>query len=192
MTDATRILEALKAGDPRGADDLVALVHGGLRRQAADPMARERPDHSLSATELVHEAYVRLVGAPNEQSFDGWLDPKCPGTPWSVAAKLVLDPKVDGLFDWLFINEAGERKPHYGRFTVVDRPSRVQYTWMSLHTRGLESLVTVTFEEKGDDTLMSLRHENLPDDECGRGHEQGWGKLLSGFADGFSRVRHQP
>jgi hypothetical protein len=63
----------------------------------------------------------------------------------------------------------------YGRFTILDRPSKVQYTWMSLHTRGLESLVTVAFRKKGEDTLLTLRHENLPDDEYGRGHEKGWG-----------------
>jgi uncharacterized protein YndB with AHSA1/START domain len=93
---------------------------------------------------------------------------------------------VDGLYYWLFINEAGEQKPHYGRFTILERASKVQYTWMSLHTRGLESLVTVTFQKKGEDTLLTLRHENLPDDEYGRGHEKGWGQLLSRFADRFS------
>src|SRR5262249_9374667 len=85
------------------------------------------------------------------------------------------------LYYWLFINEAGEQKPHYGRFTIVDHPAKVQYTWMSLHTRGLESLVTVTFQKKGEDTLLTLRHENLPDDDYGRGHEKGWGQLVSHF-----------
>ena len=41
---------------------------------------------------------TRTIPASPPEVFDGWLDPKCPGTPWSVAAKLVLDPKVDGLF----------------------------------------------------------------------------------------------
>ena len=63
---------------------------------------------------------------------------------------------------------------------------------MSLHTRGLESLVTVTFQKKGEDTLLTLRHENLPDDEFGRGHEKGWGYLVSQFADRFLRDRRQP
>jgi uncharacterized protein YndB with AHSA1/START domain len=134
---------------------------------------------------------TRMIPASPIEVFDGWLDPKCPGTPWSEAAKLVLDPKVDGLYYWLFINEAGERKPHYGRFTIVDRPSKVQYTWMSLHTRGLESLVTVTFQKEGEDTLLTLRHENLPDDEYGRGHEKGWDYLVSRFADRFPRDRGQ-
>jgi uncharacterized protein YndB with AHSA1/START domain len=132
---------------------------------------------------------TRTIPAAPVEVFDGWLDPGCPGTPWSEAAKLVLDPKVDSLYYWLFINEAGERKPHYGLFTVVDRPAKVQYTWMSLHTRGLESLVTVTFQKKGEDTLLTLRHENLPDDDYGRGHEKGWEYLVSRFADRFPRSR---
>jgi len=128
---------------------------------------------------------TRVIPASPIETFDGWLDPNCPGTPWNMAKKLVLDPKVDGLWYWLFINDAREQKPHYGRFTVVDRPSKVQYTWMSLHTRGLESIVTVTFAKKGDDTLLNLRHGNLPDDEYGRGHEKGWRYILAQFGDRF-------
>ena len=53
---------------------------------------------------------------------------------------------------------------------------------MSPHTLGLESLVTVSFQQNGDDTLMTLRHENLPDNEYGQGHRKGWDYLLSQFA----------
>lgn len=130
---------------------------------------------------------TRLIPASPAEAFDGWLDPACPGTPWINAAKLILDPTVDGLYYWLFINESGLEKPHYGRFTILDRPFKIQYTWMSMHTRGLESLVTVTFQEKGDDTLMTLRHDNLPDDEFGKGHETGWERLLNRFANQFHR-----
>jgi hypothetical protein len=63
---------------------------------------------------------------------------------------------------------------------------------MSLHTRGLESLVTVTFRKKGEGALLTPRHENLPDDKYGRGHEKGWGCLLSRIADRFPRNRDQP
>ena len=146
-----------------------------------------KPDIKTIELEL-----TRTIPASPNDVFDGWLDPKCPGTPWSMAEKLILDPRVDGLYYWLFINEAGQQKPHYGRFTIVDRPSKVQYTWMSLHTRGLESLVTVTFQKHDEDTLLTLRHENLPDDDYGRGHEKGWSSLLSRFADQIARDRDQP
>lgn len=128
---------------------------------------------------------TRIIPASPLEVFDGWLDPHCPGTPWSLAAKLILDPKVDGLYYWLSINDSGEHKPHYGRFTILDRPSQVQYTWMSPHTRGLESVVTVTFLSQGDDTLLTLRHENLPADDYGRGHDKGWNYLVGQFAEQF-------
>lgn len=128
---------------------------------------------------------TRTIPAYPIEVFDGWLDPKCPGNPWSEADKLVLDPKVNGLFYFHYVNEAGEGTPHYGRFTILDRPSKVQYTWMSPNTCGLESLVTVTFQEKGEDTLLALRHENLPDDEYGRNHQKGWDYFLSRFEHRF-------
>ena len=138
------------------------------------------------AMQTIDIELTRTIPAPPSEVFDGWLDPACPGTTWSAAAKLVLDAKPDGLYYWLYINEAGQHTPHYGRFTIIDRPRKVQYTWMSLHTRGLESLVTVTFKPQGADTLMTLRHERLPDDDGGRGHEKGWGFFLGRFADRFS------
>ena len=128
---------------------------------------------------------TRTIPASPGEVFDAWLDPKCPGTPWSEAGELILDPKVDGLFYFRSVKSAGEGNPHYGRFTVLDRPSKVQYTWMSPRTHGLESLVTVTFQVKGEDTLLTLRHENLPDDEDGRLHETGWDYYLGRLADAF-------
>ena len=62
MNDVTRILSAIEQGDAREAEQLLPLVYDELRRLAAAKMARERPDHTLDATALVHEAYLRLVG----------------------------------------------------------------------------------------------------------------------------------
>ncbi len=69
MSDVTRILQQIEAGDPTAAADLLPLVYDELRKLAAVRMAAERPDHTLQATALVHEAYVRLVGA--DQSWHG-------------------------------------------------------------------------------------------------------------------------
>jgi RNA polymerase sigma factor (TIGR02999 family) len=65
-SDVTRLLDAAAAGDPRAAADLLPLVYDELRRLASQRLARERPGHSLQATALVHEAYVRLVGGGDE------------------------------------------------------------------------------------------------------------------------------
>lgn len=68
MSDVTRLLEAAAAGDRQAAHDLLPLVYGELRKLGAARMAAEAPGHTLDATALVHEAYLRLVG---DQKFDG-------------------------------------------------------------------------------------------------------------------------
>jgi len=62
MTDVTRILNAIVEGDGKATDELLPLVYEELRLLAAQKMAQERPGHTLQATALVHEAYIRLVG----------------------------------------------------------------------------------------------------------------------------------
>jgi len=61
MTDVTRILNAIDGGDPKAAEELLPLVYEELRLLAAQRMAWEKPGHTLQATALVHEAYIRLV-----------------------------------------------------------------------------------------------------------------------------------
>jgi RNA polymerase sigma factor (TIGR02999 family) len=63
MTEVTRILSAVKHGDPAAAEQLLPLVYDELRRLAAQKLAHEKPGQTLQATALVHEAYVRLVGS---------------------------------------------------------------------------------------------------------------------------------
>ncbi len=59
----TRLLDRAREGDRSVADELMSLVYNELRRLAQQYMASERPDHTLQATALVNEAYVRLVGS---------------------------------------------------------------------------------------------------------------------------------
>ena len=61
MNDVTQILSAIEQGDPHAAEQLLPLVYDELRRLAAQKMAQEKPDQTLQATSLVHEAYIRLV-----------------------------------------------------------------------------------------------------------------------------------
>jgi RNA polymerase sigma factor (TIGR02999 family) len=69
MSDVTRILNAIDAGDPHAAAQLLPLVYDELRKLAAGHMANEAPGHTLDATALVHEAYLRLVGPVGERQF---------------------------------------------------------------------------------------------------------------------------
>src|SRR5438874_1040717 len=61
MSDVTRILSQIESGDSQAADKLLPLVYDELRRLALARLAAEQPNQTLSATSLVHEAYIRLV-----------------------------------------------------------------------------------------------------------------------------------
>jgi RNA polymerase sigma factor (TIGR02999 family) len=59
--DVTRLLESWSGGDQAALDELVPIVYRELRGLAASYIRRERPDHTLQPTALVHEAYLRLI-----------------------------------------------------------------------------------------------------------------------------------
>ncbi len=69
MSDVTHILSQFESGDPSAAEQLLPHVYDELRKLAAGHMANEDPGHTLDATALVHEAYLRLVGPPGNQTF---------------------------------------------------------------------------------------------------------------------------
>ena len=71
MSDVTQILNAAARGDAKATDELLPLVYQELRRLAAYRMANEASGHTLQPTALVHEAYLRLVGASESQQWDG-------------------------------------------------------------------------------------------------------------------------
>ncbi len=126
----------------------------------------------------------RTIPASVDEVYDGWLDPKIPGNPWNAADRFLLNPEVDGFFYWTIKGTA-----HYGRFTEVERPRRIQHTWVSPNTLGHESTVTVSFEERAEGTLMTLVHSDLPDDDRARSHEKGWGRFLGIFLEQFGTLR---
>lgn len=68
MNEVTRILEAINAGDPQAAAQLLPLVYDELRQLAARKLSNEKPGQTLDATALVHEAYVRLVSSPGGEA----------------------------------------------------------------------------------------------------------------------------
>jgi RNA polymerase sigma factor (TIGR02999 family) len=70
MNDVTRILSDLARGDAHAAGQLLPLVYEELRKRAAARMAEESPGHTLNATALVHEAYLRLVGPADAARWD--------------------------------------------------------------------------------------------------------------------------
>src|SRR5262245_43819277 len=70
MSDVPRLLSAIEQGDPQAAAELLPLVYDELRKLAAVKLAQETPGHTLQATALVHEAYVRLVDSNQGQQWN--------------------------------------------------------------------------------------------------------------------------
>jgi RNA polymerase sigma factor (TIGR02999 family) len=71
VSDLTHLLSAAEQGDPQAAEQLLPLVYDELRRLAAHRLAGEGPDHTLQATALVHEAYLKLVGSEPQRPWNG-------------------------------------------------------------------------------------------------------------------------
>jgi RNA polymerase sigma factor (TIGR02999 family) len=70
MNEVTRILSNAARGDANAAGQLLPLVYEELRKLAAARMAEEAPGHTLTATALVHEAYLRLVEPADAARWD--------------------------------------------------------------------------------------------------------------------------
>jgi uncharacterized protein YndB with AHSA1/START domain len=130
----------------------------------------------------------RTIPASAEKIFDVWMNPKSPGGPWFGAERVIWNPTVDGLF-YVAMKHEGRIWPHYGRFIEIDRPRKVEYTWVSEATKGVESVVAVRLEPRGEETEVTLRHSGVPDDELGRRHKDGWTWILSTLAEALGGRR---
>jgi uncharacterized protein YndB with AHSA1/START domain len=145
----------------------------------------------MTSTKTMDVMVERTIAAPVNEVFDAWLDPAVPGTLWHRHEKLIFDPKVDGVWYLRTLAHGPEGTPHYGRFIEIDRPGRIQHSWMSPNTLGRESIVTVTFEKKGDGTLISLLHSGLPNDAMAKAHDNGWNSVFDKFIDIFAGGPHR-
>ncbi len=130
---------------------------------------------------------TRTINATPDEVFDAWLDHASPGSPWFGVPKAIVNPpKVDGLFYSMYQME-GREIAHYGRFIVLEKPNRIQHTWVSEATRGMESIVTLSFEPVDGKTHVHVNHINIPDDEEGRRHEHAWGYVLGAMRARFGK-----
>jgi uncharacterized protein YndB with AHSA1/START domain len=128
---------------------------------------------------------TRMIAASPEEVFEAWLDHTSPGSPWFGVPKAIVNPpKVDGLFYSMYRLEDREIA-HYGRFITLEKPRRIQHTWVSEATHGLESIVTLSFELVEGKTQVHVHHANVPDDEGGRRHKHAWGYVLAKMSSRF-------
>jgi RNA polymerase sigma factor (TIGR02999 family) len=104
MSDVTRILSKIESGDQQAAEELLPLVYQELRYLASARMASERSDHTLSATALVHEAYLRLVDVDRVQDWDSR------GHFFAAAAEAMRRILVDAAHRRATLKRGGDRR----------------------------------------------------------------------------------
>ncbi len=102
MNEVTSILSAIEQGEPMAAEQLLPLVYDELRRLAAQKLAQESPGQTFQATALVHEAFLRLVGAGDA----GW---KSRGHFFGAAAEAMRRILVDNARRKRSVKHAGDR-----------------------------------------------------------------------------------
>lgn len=129
---------------------------------------------------------TQKVPASPERVFDAWLQPEMLSRfmitgPGAGVKSAKTDPRKGGKYEIVMTNEMGEI-PHWGEYREIDRPNRLVFTWNSPHAAP-DSLVTLTFEPSGDETLVTLVHEKFPSEGSRDGHTKGWTCILATLAE---------
>ena len=143
-------------------------------------------NNTLSNDRAFAVSLRRTFSAPRERVFAAWTDPEQLaqwfGPVGYRAEVLEMDVRVGGRYRIGFRPEtATELDAHvYGTFLEVAPPERLRYTWVWEEQDAFpDTVVTVTFIDKGDETEVALSHERLPNaEECER-HREGWTSTLT-------------
>jgi len=131
----------------------------------------------------------RTIGAPRDQIFDAWLDPRMlarfmqPGDVKHTTAE--TDARVGGQFRIVMAHGRGDAE-HRGEYLIIDRPSRLSFTWISENTDHKPTIVTIDLHERADGaTDLVLTHEGLPDRTI-ESHSGGWATIVEKLGGQFT------
>jgi uncharacterized protein YndB with AHSA1/START domain len=145
---------------------------------------------TATARELV---VTRVLRAPRERVFRSWTDPvqamQWWGPKWHPAILLEMDVRVGGTWRGKLRSVAdGSVLSHRGVFREIVEPSLLSFTfaWDEEGERGLETLVTLTFEDLGGKTRLTLRQSPFQSDGERDGHGEGWSSALDRLDDAVS------
>ena len=148
MVDVTQILTRIGEGDKQASSQLLPLVYAELRRLAQDKLRHERPDHTLQATALVHEAYLRLVCDDAKRA--GW---ETQGHFFAAAAEAMRRILVESIRQKKSLKRGGShQRIEFDALDVGDAASRCEL--FSALTRALDRL-QAEHPDKAD--LVKLR-----------------------------------
>lgn len=120
----------------------------------------------------------RRLNATPAEVYEAWTDPELLlrwfGPENVVAQEAQIDPRVDGAYRVVMLENNGERHEVSGRYLEVVENEKLVFSWSWVTTPERVSRVTVTFKPDGDGTILTLLHEKLFDDQAARGHTHGW------------------
>lgn len=121
----------------------------------------------------------RRFAAPRERVFDAFLDPEALRQWWGPESMACPEPKVDasvgGAYELAIYNSEGETHVVAGVYREITRSERLVFTWRWMHIPdSVEMLVTLTFTQAGDGTVLDLHQTLMPSDESAQMHNQGW------------------
>ncbi|MHB1927667.1 MAG: SRPBCC family protein [Leptospirillum sp.] len=123
----------------------------------------------------------KILSATCEAVFDAWLDPESvrawmrPGP--VVDCEVSLEPRVGGTFRIVMRGPAGEIV-NTGTYRILDRPVKLQFTWVSSRWKNQETLVTVELTQRASDCELVLTHDRFPPDESSEQLTTGWNQIL--------------
>lgn len=123
--------------------------------------------------------------APAEAVFQAWLEPSMIGR-WMFGPALrdetvihiQTEPRPGGVFSFM-VDRQGQRLDHVGRYRVVEKPTKLQFTWAIGEITPNDSVVTIEIKPTATGCVLNLAHEMHPDwaayvDRC----RDAWAKML--------------
>jgi len=147
MSDVTRILGAIERGDTEATDQLLPLMYEELRALAAQRLSQEPPGQTLQATALVHEAYLRLVGAEPQS----WVSR---GHFFKAAAEAMRRILIDNARRKKSLKRGGDRRP-----VDLDESLAVDDAWQAEDMLALdEALAKLAKHDPTKADLVKLRY----------------------------------
>lgn len=149
-------------------------------------MTKNNPVTTQNVLEL-----QRVVNAPPERVFDAWTDAHAFGT-WmgghqNNVKACRTDPRPGGKYRLEWDTGDDSSAADYGKYLIVDRPHRLQFTWFTEHEDWPETIVTLDFERVPQGTRLTLRQEPVDDARAKQGYEKGWTQCLDGLVHYFSQ-----
>lgn len=129
----------------------------------------------------------RKIRASPEKIFAAWTEPRHLMAWWGprpvTCSAAEVDLRAGGRYRITNLLPNGATIAIDGEFRVIERPSKLVYTWRMDDGEKEVSLVTVRFEPHGDETEVVIVHEQIPNEEVRDSHEKGWTGCLDGLED---------